>query len=89
MKFINDFTSRINHKQKIVVGIIFPLILFVICYTIANDIGGTNVYVTGGSYSGTKTFTTRGGSPFEIEDTWWVWVIFLSIVGYFEYKIWS
>lgn len=29
------------------------------------------------------------GGPFDIEDTWLVWVIYLTVVGYFEFKLFS
>jgi len=29
------------------------------------------------------------GGPFDIDDTWPIWVIFLGIVGYFEFKLFS
>ena len=25
--------------------------------------------------------------PFRIEDTWWVWLIYVAIVGFVEYKL--
>ena len=29
------------------------------------------------------------GGPFDIEDTWLIWVIFIGLVGYFEFKLYS
>jgi hypothetical protein len=28
-------------------------------------------------------------NAFHLEDTWFIWIIFLAVVGYFEYKLFS
>jgi len=72
MKSLDAFSKNLNKKQRVIVGIAVPLIIFVITLAIANKIGGR-----------------FGGHPFAIEDTWYIWVIFISIIGYFEFKIWG
>ena len=63
-----------NSKQKIIFAILIPLILFFIFQKIAGQIGGhPGLYYV--------------EEPFNFTKTWWVWIIFLIIVGYVESKL--
>lgn len=71
MKFIKNLGNRLNTKQKTIIAIIVPLILFVITYVIAEE------------------FDRYGHNAFDMDNTWGVWVIFLVVVGYFEFNFYS
>ena len=73
-KYIKDLSQKHNQSQKKIVGLIVAAILFVITMAIA-DVAGTTCRRSG----------CRGG-PFNMEDTWYIWVFFL-IIGYFEFKL--
>ncbi|HKJ34338.1 MAG TPA: hypothetical protein VE912_10770 [Bacteroidales bacterium] len=75
--------KKLNNTQRMIVSIILPLILFIVSLAIANNIGYHIVGV------GTYSHIIHGGKPFAINDTWYIWVIYLAIIGYFEYKIWD
>jgi hypothetical protein len=30
---------------------------------------------------------TSSSKPFRFEDTWWVWLIYVALVGFIEYKL--
>ncbi|GAF78408.1 unnamed protein product, partial [marine sediment metagenome] len=85
-----------NNNQKIVLSIFIPIILFFITLMIANSVGikvitHSDIYYD----STTKTFESEGwGSyktythhPFDLEKTWYVWLLFLIFVCIFEYKL--
>lgn len=64
--------KNMNSKQKLILGILIPLILFFICLKIAGQVGGIAYYSV---------------EPFKFEKTWWVWILYLIIVGIAEFKL--
>lgn len=72
MKEIEKWISKLNSQQKMIFAIVIPVGLLVLFYPIAGELDG-NPY--DGSY------------PFRFEDTWWVWLIYIAIVGFVEYKL--
>lgn len=71
MKEIENWISKLNSQQKIIFAIVIPVGLFVLFYPIADSFDGGNWY----------------SKPFRFQDTWWVWLIYIGIVGYVEYKL--
>ena len=80
-----------NKKQKLVLAIFVPMIVFFIALIIANSVGYTVIYkpgtFPGGSKPAKPTTYYRESNPFDWEKTWYVWVIYLIFVCIFEYKI--
>ena len=79
-KYLEDLSKKLNQSQKIIVGLIVAAILFVITMAIADEVGTSCGFRRGGGYG-------CSGGPFDMEDTWYIWVIFLLIIGYFEFKL--
>jgi len=65
---------KLATKQKTIFGIIVPLVLFFIALNFANEIGST--------YG-------RGIAAFDWQSTWFVWAIYVLLVVYLEYKIFT
>lgn len=72
MKFLENLSKKLNPVQKIIIGIAVALVLLIITIAIANEMGS--------SYGGRI-------AAFDWDDTWFVWVLFIAVVGYFEYKL--
>lgn len=70
---IEKWIARLNKHQKIILGIVIPVVLLVIALPIAD-----HVAQVGGSYP---------GYPFKFQITWWVWLAYLGIGAFAEYKL--
>ena len=83
-----------NKNQRIILAIFIPIIIFFIALMIANNLGYTVITreVPEGSiwrkYLGPTT-TTHEGNPFDWENTWYVWVLYLIFCCIFEYKLFA
>ena len=80
-RYIKKLSKKLNQGQKIIVAIIVPAILFVITVGIASKISSSHC----------DRFAKRicKSEPFNMVDTWYIWVFFLLIIGFFEYKLFS
>lgn len=65
--------SKLNKQQKNVVAISVPLILLIITLRIAESVYYYSMYET--------------GHYFGITVNWWVWLLFVALVGIIEYKL--
>ena len=61
-------------KQKTIFGIIIPLVLFFVALNFANEFGS--------AYG-------DGIAAFDWNSTWFVWAIYVLLVVYLEYKIFT
>ena len=75
MNNFDRFLLKLNSQQKIILSIAVPLILFFIILKIAGIVGQTNNF-----------FSPPIEHPFAFQKTWWVWVLFILLTTYFEYK---
>jgi len=73
-------SKKLNQSQKVIVGIVVAAIFFVITIAIAHKVSFSCGVLAGGG-SG-----CRGGA-FYMSKTWYIWVIFLLLIGYFEIKL--
>jgi len=92
-----------NKKQRLVLAIFVPVILFFISLMIANSIGvKVTGHMTGVEYHPTaspgKKFTFSGEvghydtytyNPFDWGKTWYIWFLFWIITFIFEYKLFA
>ena len=82
-----------SKKQRLVLAIFVPIVIFFIALTIANYIGVTVIYRSEkvSFYAGGHEFTidtkTKNYNPFDLEKTWYVWLLFSIFVCIFEYKL--
>jgi len=94
--------DRVNKKQRLVLAIFVPIIIFFIVLMIANSVGvKVTTHLTGVTYnpmaSGKKfIFSGKVGSyesytnnPFDWQKTWYVWVVFSIFCCIFEYKLFA
>ena len=72
MKELEKWISKLNKQQKLIAAISFPSIMFLLIVKIAGAIG--------------ENFIGEA-KPFNFNETWWVWLIFVIIVGFLEYKL--
>ncbi len=70
---IEKWIANLNKQQKIIIGIVMPVILLIISLTIADNVAQADGYYP--------------GHPFKFHVTWWVWLLFVIIVGLFEFKL--
>jgi len=92
-----------NKNQKIVLSIFVPIIVFFITLMYANIVG-TKVlgHFTGVEYDPTApvgekfiysgevgSYETHTHHPFDLEKTWYVWVLYLIFCFIFEYKLFA
>ena len=76
-----------NKKQKIILAIFVPVIIFFLALTIVHYTGIADEHYTGrprkpGSY--TTTY-----SPFNWGKTWYIWLFFIIFICVFEYKLFA
>ena len=72
MKELEKLISKLNKQQKLIAIIGVPFILFLLVVKIAGVIG--------------ENFIGEA-QPFNFDETWWVWMIFVIVVGFIEYKL--
>ena len=75
MKISENWLSQLNQSQKIIFSILIPVGLLFLFIPIALEFGGS-------SYA-------DGLQPFNLVRTWNVWLIYIVIVGYLEYKLFN
>ena len=84
-----------NKNQKLILAIFIPIIIFFIALMIANNLGYTVIYrptiLTGDVFDKYEEPITyyREGNPFDWENTWYVWVLYLIFCCIFEYKLFA
>ncbi|MBA7580106.1 hypothetical protein ES708_21996 [subsurface metagenome] len=83
-----------NKKQKIILAIFVPIIVFFIALIIANDVGvtrGTEILSEDDILYrlGKRTGTFYTHDPFDWEKTWYVWMFYLIFCCIFEYKLFA
>jgi len=85
-----------NQKQKIILAIFIPIIVFFIALIIANNLGYIERPITEeeakAKYSSNPTLrkyvtTIRENNPFNWGKTWFVWMSYLILIFIFEYKL--
>ena len=70
---IENWVSKLSKQQKIVVAIAVPLLLLIITLPIAESVYFNSTY--------------ESGQYFGLNVNWWVWLIFVAIVGVVEFKL--
>jgi hypothetical protein len=92
-----------NWKQKAILAIFIPVLLFMVTFTIAYYIS-VNVVITqqnnltellksveaevkGYIYQPPPAITHRYYNPYDWQKTWYVWLLFLALCCFFEYKL--
>ena len=88
----------VNKKQKIILAIFVPIIIFFLTLTIAYYMGVTHVTHSGSSVrypwedsddSSEGFYTTITYNPFDWGRTWYIWVLYLTFCCIFEYKLFA
>ena len=74
-----------NKKQRVILAIFVPVVIFLITLTIANYIGVTRTYH--GVRFPPFPSITKNYNPFDWQKTWYVWVISSIFICVFEYKL--
>lgn len=72
MKELERLIAKLNKQQKLLAAIGLPIILYLVNVKIAGVIG--------------ENFIGQA-QPFNFDATWWIWLIFVVIVGFIEYKL--
>ena len=82
-----------NRKQRLILAIFVPIIIFFIALMIANSVGYTEITrkVPEGSvflrkYLG-ETTIYREGNPFDWRRTWGVWLVYSASCCLFEFLL--
>ena len=84
----NKFFRNVNKKQKIILAIFIPIILFFIAYTIAYYVSVEKVSISTSSRMIKRPAVIhKYYYPFNWQKTWYVWILFLFLCGFFEYKL--
>ncbi|GEM_PF-1262200 len=65
--------ANLSKQQKVIIAIIFPLFLVVITFAISE----ANYY----------NAENRHGQYFGFSVNWWLWLIYIALVGIFEFKL--
>jgi hypothetical protein len=90
---------KLNKKQRLVLAIFIPIIIFFIALTIAYDTGVTprekQLSIHSPRYYArfplepkpSPNYTTTTHDPFDWGKTWYVWMFYLIFCGIFEYKL--
>jgi hypothetical protein len=71
IKKLEQLIAKLNPNQKLIFAIVIPIALFILTMPIA----------------GSFTPSYPRPYPFNFEYTWWVWLLYVCIVGFIEYKI--
>ena len=87
-RIVKEEGLRINKKQRLILAIFVPVILFFVAFTIAYYSAAT---IVPGMTNLIRLFETGvvnySYNPFDWEKTWYVWLVYLIFVCIFEYKL--
>ena len=72
MKEIEKLISKLTKQQILFAAVGLPIILFLITVKVAGNIG--------------ENFIGEA-RPYNFDATWWVWLLFVILVGFIEYKL--
>lgn len=72
MKELERLIAKLNKQQKLLAAIGLPIILYLVNVKLAGVIG--------------ENFIGQA-QPFNFDATWWLWLIFVVIIGFIEYKL--
>lgn len=72
MKELERLIAKLNKQQKLLAAIGLPIILYLVNVKLAGVIG--------------ENFIGQA-QPFNFDATWWIWLIFVVIIGFIEYKL--
>jgi len=72
MEVIDKLIAKLTKQQILFAAVGLPIILFLITVKIAGNIG--------------ENFIGEA-RPYNFDDTWWVWLVFVLVVGFIEYKL--
>ena len=82
-----------NKNQKIILAIFIPIIISFIALVIAKNLGYTTITREVPENSIWRTFgatiNRHEGNPFDWENTWYIWVLYLIFCCIFEYKLFA
>lgn len=70
---IDNTLDKFNKNQKKLFMILIPLFLFIMFFPLVEEYSGSSIYIL--------------KLDFELDDAWWLWLMYLTIVGYLEFKI--
>jgi len=70
-----------NKIQKIILAVILPAI----CFFITVGVGFSGILDT--EYADSISRYFHRYNPFDLKDSWWLWIIYLIIIGITEFKI--
>ena len=80
--------APIDTNKKITWIIISATILFLIFYKLAYAVAGRTGHYVYNSY-GQPLERIDTTSAFALNDTWWVWIIYVLVIAWLQNKIWS
>ena len=73
MEIIDKHAKRLNPTQKNIAAVVFTVIMLVLTMPLANSVDGY----------------AYGNHAFDFEDTWWVWLISVGLIGYVLNRIYA
>lgn len=76
MDKIDEIKSNTNKPQRIVIAVTVPILSLIVGY------GLLSMLLDSFSY---EMFSSRSVTPFELNHTWWLWVIILLAISTFEF----
>ena len=71
---LKEIDRRLNPIQRIVVAVVIPIVVILIGWGVM-----TNIVIDGGGVFRIMM------NPINLSDSWWTWLIVISVIGVFEY----
>ncbi len=88
--FLGKWFEKLNKNQKRILAIFIPIIIFFIAFIIASSLGVLHfheIIKAEDSFFHFEYRTRHTYEPFNLEKTWYVWVLYLIFCCIFEYKL--
>ena len=92
---LRNEAKKMNKKQRLVLAIFIPIIIFFVALIFANSLGYTEIIrelpenSLFRKYFGETTTIYHKANPFDWERTWYIWLLSLIFCFIFEYILFA
>lgn len=91
LSMIKARLHQLNSVQKFIISVIWCILLFIICFTWASNVGKQfrENWTAPKGYYDRNMVHPIDDAPFDLTDTWWIWSLYFVFVGLFLVILYS
>ncbi len=87
IKKLEQFIAKLNSNQKLILAITTPIFLFIVFVALAKSVYSWKNFDPDSLHWQYYNFSEKFNTAFNFSYSWWIWLIYVAIIGFIEYKI--